>query len=126
MTTLAIHGGAGALPRSAMSAARAAEFHAALHAALETGQRVLTEGGASLDAVEAAVVWMEDCPLFNAGRGSAFTREGHVEMEASIMDGAAQRAGTTMLLRRVRSPVRLARRVMEETPHVSLAGEAAE
>lgn len=126
MTTLAIHGGAGALPRSEMTAERAAEFHAALRTALEAGQRVLARGGASLDAVEAAVVWMEDCPLFNAGRGSAFTRDGHVEMEASIMDGAAQRAGTAMLLRRVRNPVRLARRVMERTPHVSLAGEAAE
>jgi beta-aspartyl-peptidase (threonine type) len=87
---------------------------------------VLASGGASLDAVEAAVAWLEDCPLFNAGRGSAFTREGHVEMEASIMDGATQRAGAVLLLRRVRNPVRLARRVMERTPHVSLAGEAAE
>jgi beta-aspartyl-peptidase (threonine type) len=126
MTTLAIHGGAGALPRSEMTAERAAEFHMALRAALEAGQHVLASGRPSIDAVEAAVVWMEDCPLFNAGRGSAFTREGHVEMEASIMDGATQRAGTTMLLRHVRNPVRLARRVMEKTPHVSLAGEAAE
>lgn len=126
MTTLAIHGGAGALPRADMSAARAAEFHAALHAALLTGQRLLATGGASLDAVEATVTWLEDCPLFNAGRGSAFTREGHVEMEASIMDGATHRVGAATLLRAVRNPVQLARRVMAHTPHVTLAGEAAE
>jgi len=105
---------------------RAAEFHAALRSALEAGQRVLAAGGPSLDAVEAAVVWLEDCPLFNAGRGSAFTREGRVEMEASIMDGATRRAGAAMLLRRVRNPVRLARCVMDHTPHVALGGEAAE
>ncbi len=126
MTTLVIHGGAGALPRSEMTAERAAEFHAALRSALDVGQRMLARGDPGLDAVEAVVAWMEDCPLFNAGRGSAFTREGHVEMEAAIMDGATQRVGTTLLLRRVRNPVRLARRVMEKTPHVSLAGEAAE
>ena len=126
MTTIAIHGGAGALPRHEMTDERAAEFHAALRAALRAGQAVLSGGGRSLDAVEAAVVWMEDCPLFNAGRGSAFTREGQVEMEASIMDGATQQAGAAMLLRRVRNPVRLARRIMENTPHVALAGGAAE
>ncbi len=126
MTTLAIHGGAGALPHREMTAERATEFHAALRAALGAGHAVLAAGGPSLDAVEAAVVWLEDCPLFNAGRGSAFTREGRVEMEASIMDGASHQAGTAMLLRHVRNPVRLARRVMEKTPHVSLAGDAAE
>jgi len=126
MTCLAIHGGAGALPRSDMTAARAAEFHAALHAALLTGHRVLAAGGSSLDAVEAAVTWLEDCPLFNAGRGSAFTRDGHVEMEASIMDGATHKVGAATLLRSVRNPVQLARRVMLHTPHVTLAGEAAE
>lgn len=126
MPALIIHGGAGALPRSEMTAARAAEFHAALRLALLAGQRVLAAGGPSLDAVEAAVVWLEDCPLFNAGRGSAFTTEGRVEMEASIMDGATRQAGAALLLRRVRNPVRLARRVMEQTSHVALAGDAAE
>lgn len=126
MTTLVIHGGAGALPRAEMTAERAADFHAALHTALETGHRVLALGGPSLDAVEAAVVWLEDCPLFNAGCGSSFNREGQVEMEASIADGATRCAGTATLLRRVRNPVRLARRIMEKTPHVTLGGEAAE
>lgn len=126
MTMLVIHGGAGALPRSEMNAERAAAFHAALREALRVGTRILRSGGAAIDAVEATVVWLEDCPLFNAGRGSAFTREGRIEMEASIMDGASGRAGAAMLLRRVRNPVRLARAVMEHTPHVALAGEAAE
>lgn len=126
MPSLIIHGGAGALPRSEMTAARAADFHAALHSALKAGYRVLAAGGASLDAVEVAVTWLEDCPLFNAGRGSAFTTEGRVEMEASIMDGATRQAGAALLLRRVRNPVRLARRVMEKTSHVALAADAAE
>jgi L-asparaginase / beta-aspartyl-peptidase len=126
MTALAIHGGAGALPRTEMTTERAQEFHSALREALQAGQRVLSAGGASLDAVEATVVWLEDCPLFNAGRGSAFTREGANEMEASIMDGATRRVGAAFLLRRVRNPVLLARRVMDHTPHVALAGEAAE
>ncbi len=123
---LVIHGGAGALPRAEMTAERAAEFHTALRTALETGYRLLNRGAPSLDAVEATVTWLEDCPLFNAGRGSAFTREGHIEMEASIVDGRTRKAGSATLLRRVRNPVQLARRIMEYTPHVTLAAEAAE
>lgn len=123
---LVIHGGAGALPRHEMTGERAGEFHAALRAALAAGHRVLAAGGPSLDAVQAAVAWLEDCPLFNAGRGSAFTREGKVEMEASIMDGTSRKAGSALLLRQVRNPVNLARAVMDHTPHVSLAGPAAE
>ena len=126
MTTLAIHGGAGALPRSEMTPERAAEYHTALRAALDAGQRCLTGGASSLDAVEAAVIWLEDCPLFNAGRGSSFNREGRIEMEASVMEGATRKAGAATLLRSVRNPVQLARRVMEKTPHVTLGGEAAE
>ena len=126
MTSLVIHGGAGALPRTEMSAERAAEFHTALHTALQLGRALLEAGTPSVDAVEATVSWLEDCPLFNAGRGSAFTREGKVEMEASIMDGATLKAGSALLLRHVRNPVQLARRVMAHTPHVALGGEAAE
>lgn len=126
MTCLAIHGGAGALPREAMTPDRADEFHTALQAALLTGQQVLQAGGASLHAVEATVMALEDCPLFNAGRGAAFNRVGQIEMEASIMDGTRLSVGSTALLRRVRNPVRLARRILEHTPHVFVAGEAAE
>lgn len=126
MTVLGIHGGAGALPREAMTPLLEDHFHAALRASLLAGRSILRAGGSSLDAVEAAVVDLEDCPLFNAGRGSAFTREGTVEMEASIMDGATRAAGAALLLRQVRNPVRLARRVMALTPHVALAGAGAE
>lgn len=126
MIRLVIHGGAGALPRAEMTPERAAEFHAALREALRVGYTVLSERGSALDAVEATVVRLEDCPLFNAGRGSSFTREGTIEMEASIMDGRSRLAGATMLLRRVKNPVSLARVIMEKTPHVSLGGEAAE
>ena len=126
MTTLVIHGGAGALPRAEMTAARAAEFHAALREALGEGHRVLAAGGASLDAVETTVMCLEDCPLFNAGRGASFNREGFIEMESSIMDGATRRAGAATLLRHVRNPVQLARQIMEKTPHLTLGGGAAE
>ncbi len=126
MTCLAIHGGAGALPKKDMTPERAAEFHAALRNALMVGQRVLAQRGTSMDAVEAVVTWLEDYPLFNAGRGSAFTREGHVEMEASIMDGATLNVGAVTLLRQVQNPVRLARLVLQHTPHIMLGGEAAE
>jgi len=124
--TFAIHGGAGALPREDMTPGQADRIHAAIYAGLLAGYGILQTSGASLDAVETAVSVLEDCPLFNAGRGSAFTREGQVEMEASIMDGSNLRAGAALLLRRVRNPVKLARLVMERTPHVALAGEAAE
>jgi len=123
---LVIHGGAGALPKSEMSPERAAEFHSALREAMGRGYGVLRAGGSALDAVQATVVWLEDCPLFNAGRGSAFTREGTIEMEASIMEGTQRRAGSATLLRQVRNPVRLAREIMTRTPHVCLGGEAAE
>lgn len=126
MIRLLIHGGAGALPRAEMTPDRAAAHHAALREALAEGYRVLKRGGRALDAVETAAGWLEDCPLFNAGRGSSFTREGRNEMEASIMEGSSRRAGAALLLRRVRNPIRLARAVMEHTPHLCLAGEAAE
>jgi len=126
MHCLVIHGGAGALPRSEMTPARAEEFHAGLREALLCGHRVLAAGGSSMDAVEAAVVSMEDNPLFNAGKGGSFTREGKNELEASIMDGHSGRVGTAMVLRSTRNPVRLARLVMERTPHVSLSGTAAD
>ena len=126
MIRLVIHGGAGALPRSEMTPGRAKEFHEALQRALRVGLAVLEKRGSSLDAVQATVVDLEDCPLFNAGRGSSFTRDGTIEMEASIMEGKSRMAGATMLLRHVKNPVSLARLIMEKTPHVSLGGEAAE
>ena len=122
---LLIHGGAGTLRAAEMSAADRAAYEAALHDALAAGWRVLEEGGSALDAVTAAIVPMEDSPLFNAGRGAVFTADGRNELDASIMDGATRQAGAVGAVRWVRNPVLLARRVMEASPHVFLAGEGA-
>jgi beta-aspartyl-peptidase (threonine type) len=119
---IAIHGGAGVL----RSEKPAGKQRAALRRALDAGYDILKQGGSSLDAVAAAVVVMEDDPLFNAGRGSSFNADGEIEMDASIMEGATLRAGGVAAVRRIRNPVLAARAVMESTPHVLLAGRSAE
>jgi L-asparaginase / beta-aspartyl-peptidase len=124
MHAIAIHGGAGAIPRDKLS--REAEYLAGLEAALNAGYEVLKSGGASLDAVTAAVRELENNPLFNAGRGAALTRDAWAELDASIMDGKQQRAGAVASLRHVRNPIELARRVMEKSRHVLIIGEGAE
>ena len=122
---LAIHGGAGTILRSEMSAKLEAEYRAGLQNALQAGWDVLTKDGSSLDAVEAAVAALEDFPLFNAGRGAVFTHDGKNEMDASIMDGANLKAGAVAFVRNVKNPIRLARLVMERTEHILLAGDGA-
>jgi beta-aspartyl-peptidase (threonine type) len=122
---LAIHGGAGTILRSQMTPELEREYRGGLEAALRAGGTVLQKGGSSLDAVEAAVVSLEDFPLFNAGRGSVFTHEGKQEMDAAIMDGKHLRAGAVASVRNIRNPVRLARLVMERTEHILLAGDGA-
>lgn len=119
---LAIHGGAG-VRRADKPGAR---HRAVLRQALEAGYGILNRGEASLDAVAAAVVVLEDSPLFNAGRGSSFNSDGEIEMDASIMDGAALRAGAVAAVRRIRNPILAARAVMEASRHVLLAGNGAE
>ncbi|HEY1393214.1 MAG TPA: isoaspartyl peptidase/L-asparaginase [Methylibium sp.] len=123
---LAIHGGAGTIRRSEMTAEREAAYRAGLQAALDAGHSVLRSGGAALEAVQASVLALEDDPLFNAGRGAVFNDQGYNELEAAIMDGVTRAAGSVTGLRRVRNPVLLARAVMERTPHVTLGFEAAE
>jgi beta-aspartyl-peptidase (threonine type) len=123
---LAIHGGAGAMPRAEMTPAMEAQYRAALEGALDAGYAVLEEGGSSLDAVEAAVRLLEDEPLFNAGRGAVFSWDGRNELDASIMDGPTRKAGAVTGVLHVRNPVSLARRVMEQSPHVLLSGPGAE
>jgi len=119
---IAIHGGAGVL-----RADKPGDRHrAVLQQALQAGYQVLAEGGKSLDAVSAAVVVLEDSPLFNAGRGSSFNSDGEIEMDASIMDGARLRAGAVAAVRRIRNPILAARAVMEASRHVLLAGSGAE
>ena len=124
--SLAIHGGAGTMDRATMSEAQRAEYQAALAAALDAGARVLAAGGGALDAVEAAVVVLEDDPHFNAGRGAVFTYNGTNELDAAIMDGRRREAGAVTGVTHVKNPVRLARRVMADSPHVFLSREGAE
>ncbi len=126
MYALAIHGGAGTLPRSELSTEMEREYRAALREALEAGRTILARGGTSLDAVTQAVVALEDCPLFNAGRGAVFTHDGHNELDASIMNGATLAAGAVCGLTRIANPIALARRVMEHSDYVMLSGAGAE
>ena len=126
MYALAIHGGAGTLPRGELSPVMEREYRDRLQEALDAGIRILQGGGSSLDAVTRAVVVLENCPLFNAGRGAVFTYDGHNELDASIMDGASLAAGAVCAVRRIANPVELARRVMEKSGFVMLNGDGAE
>ena len=126
MLGIAIHGGAGPLPRAEMTSEAEARYRADLGVALDTGYDVLAHGGSSLDAVVAAVRALEDSPLFNAGRGAVFTHDGINELDASIMDGATLKAGAVAGLRHVRNPIELARLVMDKSPHVMMIGDGAE
>lgn len=118
---IAIHGGAGVLRGEGT-----ARHRAGLGRALQAGWKILDAGGASLDAVTAAVVALEDDPLFNAGRGAAYNAEAEHELDAAIMDGATLRAGAVAAVSRIRNPVLAARAVMERSPHVMLMGKGAE
>lgn len=124
--SIAIHGGAGTIPRNSLSAEREMEFLQALNNAVEKGYNILACGGTALDAVTASVVDLEDCPLFNAGRGSVFTHTGSHEMDASIMNGKNLAAGAVAGIRQVKNPVLLAKAVMEKSEHVFLYGAGAE
>ena len=121
MYALAIHGGAGTIARASLSPADELLYRKALEAALATGYEMLRTGAAALDAVEATVRSLEDCPLFNAGRGAVFTHEGHHEMDAALMSGHNKLAGAVAGVRQVQNPIRAARLVMEHTDHVLLA-----
>lgn len=123
---LAIHGGAGTILRAEMTAELEHDYRGGLESALQTGWKILQTGGSSLDAVEATVCELENFPLFNAGRGAVFTHEGKNEMDACIMNGANLRAGAVAFVRNVKNPIKLARLVMEKTPHILLAGTGAE
>lgn len=125
-TALVIHGGAGVIERGSLSEADEDEIRAALDAALDAGHAVLARGGTALDAVEAAVVALEEQPRFNAGKGAVFNAEGRHELDASIMYSHDRQAGAVAAVTTVRNPIRLARRVMEESSHVMLMGEGAE
>ncbi|MBK9734520.1 MAG: isoaspartyl peptidase/L-asparaginase [Saprospiraceae bacterium] len=123
--SMVIHGGAGTLLPNQMTPEKEKSYIQALKIALELGYKILEGGGQALDAVEASVKSLEDCPLFNAGRGSVFTAEGGHEMDASIMEGKSMNAGAVSLITGIKNPVSLARDIMEKTEHVILAGEGA-
>lgn len=126
MYGLAVHGGAGSLPRAQLDAERERRYREGLRAALEAGGAILARGGSSLDAVTRAVMVLEDDPCFNAGRGAVFTHDGCNELDAAIMQGTSLRAGAVCGLRHVRNPVELARAVMEHSEYVMLSGAGAE
>lgn len=125
-TALVIHGGAGTISREALSPEREAGIRADLDRALDAGHAVLEGGGSALDAVTAAIVVLEDSPHFNAGKGAVFNADGVNELDASIMDGSTLAAGAVAGVHRVRNPVTLARKVMEDSPHVMMIGQGAE
>lgn len=124
--SLAIHGGAGTLDPAQMTPERRAEYEAALQAALDAGTRVLSAGGSAMDAVKAAIIPMEDSPLFNAGRGAVFTWEGENELDSSIMDGRDRSAGAVAGVKTVKNPILLADKVRTESEHVFMIGAGAE
>ena len=126
MFGLAIHGGAGTLPRAEMGGERELKYRAGLAAALDAGYAVLEARGTSLDAVTRAVMALEDNPLFNAGLGSVFTLDGRNELDAAIMDGRTLNAGSVCGVTHIRNPIELARAVMEHSEYVMLSGEGAE
>ncbi|KWC53787.1 isoaspartyl peptidase/L-asparaginase family protein [Burkholderia ubonensis] len=123
---VAIHGGAGTILREAMNTDTELQYRAELAAILRAAQAVLADGGSALDAVSVAVRMLEDCPLFNAGRGAVYTADGTHELDAAIMDGATLAAGAVCCVTRVRNPVLAARRVMEASEHVMFAGAGAD
>ena len=123
---IAIHGGAGTLSRSLVTDAQKEAYHSALRDILLAGQKCLADGGSALDAVTLAVSLLEDCPLFNAGHGSVFTRDETHELDASVMDGEGLRAGAVACVSHIKHPVQAARAVMEKTSHVLLVGAGAE
>ena len=123
---MVIHGGAGTITRSSMSPEMEKAYVDTLTIALRRGYDILSRGGSSLDAVEAAIRIMEDSPLFNAGKGAVFTANGVNELDASIMDGRTLGAGSVAAVEHIKNPISLARLVMEKSPHVMMVGAGAE
>ncbi len=124
--SIALHGGAGTILRSSLTPELERSYKLELQKALDTGYQLLEEGATSVDAVEASVTVLENCSLFNAGKGSVFTSGGTHEMDASIMDGSSLNAGAVSSISGVKNPIQLSRLVMEQSEHVFLTGKGAE
>ncbi len=125
MTTLVIHGGAGNITPALMNSTQEAAYYQGLKEALDSGYQVLNGGGAAMDAVVAAIETLENNPLFNAGRGSVFTKKGVHEMDAALMNGQDLSAGAVAGVRNIKNPIKLAREVMLHSGHVMLSGKGA-
>lgn len=123
--TIVIHGGAGTI-RSDMSEDLKQHYLLTLDSALQIGENVLKNNGSALDAVEKVINYLEDCPLYNAGKGAVFTFEGKNELDASIMDGKTLEAGAVAGVTKVKNPISAARKVMESSVHVMLSGDGAD
>jgi beta-aspartyl-peptidase (threonine type) len=123
---LVIHGGAGTITRASMTPGAEKQYREALEQSLRIGHAVLAKGGSSLDAVEASIRFMEDNPLFNAGKGAVFTHDGRNELDAAIMEGKTKKAGSVAGVTIIRNPISAARAVMEKSEHVMMVGRGAE
>ena len=122
---IVIHGGAGGMTRENLTPELEKQYRESLLVAMNTGKKILAEGGSSLDAVEQTIRTMEDNPLFNAGKGAVFTHEGRNELDAAIMDGSNLAAGAVAGVTDIKNPITAARKVMTNSPHVMLAGQGA-
>lgn len=123
---IVIHGGAGTILKENMTPEKEKAYMDAMHKALDIGEDVLKNGGSSMDAVEQAIKFMEDSPLFNAGKGAVFTHNGTNEMDASFMFGKDQNAGAVGGVSNIKHPISAARAVLEKSEHVMMAGKGAE
>lgn len=122
---IVIHGGAGVMDQRSMTPEIQDEYIKVLNRVLQVGDSVLLHGGTCMDAVEQAIVIMEDSPLFNAGKGAVFTHDGLVELDASVMEGQTLKAGAIAAVRDIKNPIKVARAVMEKSEHVLLNGTGA-
>jgi len=125
-SVLVIHGGAGTILKQFMTPEKEKAYRAGLTDSLTAGYAILKDGGPALEAVQAAVVVMEDNPLFNAGKGAVYTHEGTHEQDACLMDGPTRRVGAIAAVKRIANPIKLARLVMERSEHILLCGDGAE
>jgi len=123
---IAIHGGAGTILRKFMTEEKEQAFRSGMADSLKAGHDILKAGGSALDATQAAVVVMEDNPIFNAGKGAVYTHDGDHEMDACVMDGSTRDFGAVAAVRLIANPIKLARLVLDESPHVLLGGMGAE
>jgi beta-aspartyl-peptidase (threonine type) len=123
--SIAIHGGAGTILKSEMSIEKEKNYLEGLKNAIESGYELLKQGESAIDAVERAVITLENNPLFNAGKGSVFNHEGEHEMDASIMEGSSLNAGAVCCVSNFKNPISVARMVMDNSEHVILTGKGA-